>query len=47
VPIGDADYIRAKDRLDRNRRELTYAQSDLSDLERRAALNAVPLEWRR
>ncbi|MEW6431887.1 MAG: DUF4124 domain-containing protein [Myxococcota bacterium] len=40
-------YERIRDRLARNRKALVRAKEELGDLERRAALEAVPLEWRR
>jgi len=41
------EFERVRDRLDRNRRALTRAKEELSDLERRASFEAVPLHWRR
>jgi hypothetical protein len=41
------DYERIRDQLERNRKALVRAKEELADLERRAALEAVPLEWRR
>lgn len=41
------EYDRAKVRLEKNRKALERAKEDLHDLERRAAFEAVPLEWRR
>jgi hypothetical protein len=41
------EYERLRDRLARNRAALVRAKEALADLERRAALEAVPLEWRR
>lgn len=41
------EYQRAKDRIETNRRGLERAKEDLADLERRAAFQAVPNEWRR
>ena len=43
----NAEYERARERLARNRKALVRAKEELADLERRAALEAVPLEWRR
>jgi hypothetical protein len=40
-------YERTKRRLEENRAALARAKEDLTDLERRAANGAVPLEWRR
>jgi hypothetical protein len=41
------EYERAKERLAKNRKALVRAKEELAALERRAALEAVPLEWRR
>lgn len=41
------EFERTRDRLARNRTALVRAKEALADLERRAALEAVPLEWRR
>ncbi|MEW5739029.1 MAG: DUF4124 domain-containing protein [Myxococcota bacterium] len=41
------EYERVRDRLERNRKALVRAKDDLKDLERRAANEAVPLDWRR
>ncbi|MBK7864794.1 MAG: DUF4124 domain-containing protein [Archangiaceae bacterium] len=41
------EYTRVRERLERNRASLARAREELADLERRAAFNAVPLEWRR
>lgn len=41
------EYEKARDRLARNRKALSRAKEALADLERRAAFEAVPLEWRR
>ncbi|MCC6332865.1 MAG: DUF4124 domain-containing protein [Myxococcales bacterium] len=41
------DYERIRERLERNRKGLIRAKEELHDLERRAANEAVPLEWRR
>jgi hypothetical protein len=42
-----AEYQRARERLAENRIGLARAKEDLTELERRAANAAVPLEWRR
>jgi hypothetical protein len=50
TPCGygyNPEYQVARDRLERNRRELVRAQEALADLERRASFEAVPLHWRR
>lgn len=43
----NGEYQQAKDRLERNQLALKRAQDDLADLERRAANEAVPFDWRR
>lgn len=43
----NAEIERARERLAKNRKALVRAKEELADLERRAALEAVPLEWRR
>jgi hypothetical protein len=43
----NSEYEWVRERLARNRRALDRAKDDLKDLERRAANEAVPLEWRR
>jgi hypothetical protein len=43
----NSELAQTADRLERNRASLKRAKEDLSDLERRAANAAVPLEWRR
>ncbi|MFT3708071.1 MAG: DUF4124 domain-containing protein [Archangium sp.] len=50
TPCGygyNPEYAVARDRLEKNRRELVRAQEALADLERRASFEAVPLHWRR
>lgn len=50
TPCGygfNPDYQAARDRLEKNRRELVRAKEALADLERRASFDAVPLHWRR
>ena len=50
TPCGygfNPEYQVARDRLERNRRELVRAKEALADLERRASFEAVPLHWRR
>jgi hypothetical protein len=42
-----AEQARVRDRIDRTKMALARAREELADLERRAAFNAVPLEWRR
>ena len=45
--IPTMEYQRTKDRLASNRMALEEAKADLHELERCAANEAVPLEWRR
>ncbi len=45
--LPNPEYQRTQDRLSSNERALTRAKADLKELERRAANEAVPLEWRR
>lgn len=50
TPCGygfNPEYQVARDRLEKNRRELVRAKEALADLERRASFEAVPLHWRR
>lgn len=42
----EAESSRTRDRIERTRLALTRAKEELADLERRAAFNSVPLEWR-
>jgi hypothetical protein len=44
--VPDYEFIRAKERLEHSKIDLKNAQIDLADLERRAAREAIPLEWR-
>ncbi len=41
------DFARVRDRLEANKAALARAREEMTDLERRAANAAVPLEWRR
>jgi hypothetical protein len=41
------EFERRRERLMLNRRALLRAKADLEELERQAAYNAIPLEWRR
>jgi hypothetical protein len=43
----NAEFERAKERLELNRKALQRAKEDLAELERRASLESVPREWRR
>ena len=45
--VADPEYDRVRERLERNQAALKRAREDFSDLERRAANNSVPFEWRR
>ncbi len=45
--LPNPEYERAKSRLETNKRALERAKADLHELDRRAANDAVPLEWRR
>ncbi len=47
TPEGLAKYERAKDTLRNNEADVRKAEEELHELERQAALHAVPLEWRR
>lgn len=47
IPRLNPEHDRTQRRLEKNRRALIRAQEDLHELERRAAFDAVPLEWRR
>jgi len=41
------EFERTREQLEKNRKALVRAKEELAELERRAALEAVPLEWRR
>ena len=45
--LPSAEYEAAVERLKRAERDLAQAREDLADLERQAAREAVPFEWRR
>lgn len=52
APVGcfagpNPEWQRRREQLERNRRALERARSDLSDLEREVANEGIPLEWRR
>lgn len=47
VPYVNPELEKVRDRLERNRKALVRANSDLDDLERRASNDAVPRAWRR
>jgi serine protease Do len=47
TPAGQVRYLQLKEVLERRREEVERAGEELRDLERHAANNAVPLEWRR
>jgi len=44
---GRDNFDHSRQRLEKNRRLLQRAKDDLADLERRAASDSIPLEWRR
>ena len=44
---GRDNFEHSRERLEKNRRLLVRAKDDLADLERRAANDSIPLEWRR
>ncbi len=45
--LPNPEYQRTRDRLETNKRALKRAKDELNELDRRAANDAVPLEWRR
>jgi hypothetical protein len=45
--LPNPEYQRSKDRLETNKRALKRAKEELQELDRRAANEAIPLEWRR
>ncbi len=47
IAVPNPEYTRRQDRLALNEKALVRAKEQLADLERRAAHEAVPLEWRR
>lgn len=47
VPVANPEYVRRQDRITLNEKALARAKEKLADLERLAANESVPLEWRR
>lgn len=47
IPRLNPEYDRTQRRIEKNKLALVRAKEDLHELERRAAFDAVPLEWRR
>lgn len=47
IPRLNPEYERTQRRIEKNRLALARAKEDLHELERRAAFDAVPFEWRR
>jgi hypothetical protein len=45
--LPNPEYQRTKDRLETDKRALKRAKDELNELDRRAANDAIPLEWRR
>jgi len=45
--LPNPEWQRTKDRIETNKRALDRAKAEMHELDRRAANDAVPLEWRR